>query len=234
MTDDERRTTNGPSWAVPERAHAAPREQDAWRTGDDGPAAHRGEPGPYGTSPGAPPPSGFGQGAYGQNPYGQNAYGQGPQTQGPYGQNPYGQGPQTQGPYGQNPYGQNPQAPGPYGQGPGWGVPGGGPYGSPYGMPYGYGYQPTETDKGARTSLILSIVSLVICGVILGPAAVVEGVKARRRIRDSNGRLTGDGMALAGIIIGVIATVAAIFFMIKLFSTTPTPKRTTTVTTRLR
>jgi hypothetical protein len=101
-------------------------------------------------------------------------------------------------------------------------------------MPYGYGYQPTQTDKGARTSLILSIVSLLICGVILGPAAIVEGVKARKRIRESNGRLTGDGMALAGIIIGVIATVAAVFLMIRLFSTTPTPKRTTTVTTRLR
>jgi len=163
-----------------------------------------GAPGPY-SAPGS-------EGAPG--PYGApGSYG----APGPYGP-PGGYG--APGPYGAPGYG-------------GYGAPGTNPYGPP-GYGYGYGYQPTETDKGARTSLILSIVGLVLCGIIFGPAAIVEGVKARKRIRESNGRLTGDGMALAGIIIGVLATIGAVYFMTRIFATPPSAPRSTTVTTRLR
>jgi hypothetical protein len=176
---------------------------------DRPPAGWSDQPGPYGEGP-------SGQGPYGQGPYGQAPYGQGPYGQAPYGPGPYGQGPYGQGPYGQGPYGQAPYGPGPYGPG---------PYGAgPYGNPYGYGYDPSrgpQLDKGARTSLILSIVGLVVCGVILGPAAIIEGTKARRRIRESNGALKGDGLALAGIIIGVIGTAAALLLIARVF-TTPT------------
>jgi hypothetical protein len=50
-------------------------------------------------------------------------------------------------------------------------------------------------------------------------------VKARKRIRESNGQLTGDGLALAGIIIGSIALVVTVVYLIVIFTT---PSSTTT------
>jgi hypothetical protein len=43
---------------------------------------------------------------------------------------------------------------------------------------------------------------------------VWEGTKARRAIRDARGGLTGDGMALAGIILGIIGFVGAVLVVI--------------------
>lgn len=70
-------------------------------------------------------------------------------------------------------------------------------------------YTPTVVDKGATLSLILAAVALVVCGILLGPAAIAEGVKARRRIAASGGGLTGDGRAIAGICLGAAATLLA-------------------------
>lgn len=111
-------------------------------------------------------------------------------------------------PVGHEPSGYRPGAPppaAPFGVGPpGQGY---GGYGTGYGYPagYGYGYRPQQQDKGATTALVLGIVAFVICGLVLGPFAMIEGFKSRKRIRDSNGFLTGDGMALAGIILGAVA-----------------------------
>jgi hypothetical protein len=105
----------------------------------------------------------------------------------------------------------------------GWGPPPQGGWGPPQG-PYGYGYpaygypQQTTTEKGATRSLVLGIISLIICGVILGPAAIYEGVAARKRIRESGGALTGDGLAIAGIVLGTIGVVAAVLILIVTFS----------------
>jgi hypothetical protein len=109
-----------------------------------------------------------------------------PPGQAPYGQAPYGQAPYGQPAYGQPAYGQPA-----YGQAPGW----------------GYGYASPQHEKGATTSLVLGIVGFFCCGIILGPAAIYEGVKARRKIARSGGALSGDGMALAGIILGIVCTV---------------------------
>ncbi len=147
--------------------------------------------------PGQPPPAAsppYGQQPYGQAPpYGQQPYGQQPYGQAPpYGQQPYGQQPYGQAPpYGQQPYGQQP-----YGQQPPSAVGG-----------WGYASIPPQNDKDAITSLVLGIVSLVCCGIVLGPAAIYEGVKSRRSITNSGGALKGDGMALAGIILGAVAVV---------------------------
>lgn len=147
-----------------------------------------------GAGPYGPPPG---------NPYGAPPYGQPPQ--GPYGQPPYGQPPYGQPPYGQPPYGANPYGANPYGP-----------------MPYGYGYAP-QAEKGATTSLVLGIVGFFICGILLGPAAIIEGVKARKRIRESNGMLTGDGMALAGIILGGIVSALYVGFIILIIIASMTP-----------
>jgi hypothetical protein len=70
----------------------------------------------------------------------------------------------------------------------------------------------------AISSLVLGIVGLLTCGYtfFIAPVlAVVLGVKARRQIRTSGQQ--GDGMALAGIIMGVIGLVISagivIFFI---------------------
>jgi hypothetical protein len=74
-----------------------------------------------------------------------------------------------------------------------------------------------QTAGKATTSLILGIVSLVLCGLLLGIPAIFIGISARKEIRDSGGRLGGDGLALGGIITGVIGSlwsVALIVFFI--------------------
>jgi hypothetical protein len=105
-------------------------------------------------------------------------------------------------------------APG-YGPPPGYGAPGYGPppgYGAPgYGPPPGYGYpRPTNT---------LAILSLVMA-FVFSPVGLVLGIVARRQIRQTGEQ--GDGLALAGIIIGGIATALAVlafvFFFVALAS----------------
>ena len=71
------------------------------------------------------------------------------------------------------------------------------------GPTYG-GYVPaTETNGLAIASLVCSIVGVAACGVtaIVG---VVLGHVARKQIRESGGRQTGEGLALAGLIVGYL------------------------------
>ena len=106
--------------------------------------------------------------------------------------------------YGQAPpaYGQQPPPPPGYGQQ---------PYGQPaYGQPaYGYGYAPApRTNQKALWGMILGIVSIVFCylGLIIGPAGIILSVLGRKDIKRSNGAETGEGMATAGLITGVVGT----------------------------
>jgi hypothetical protein len=82
---------------------------------------------------------------------------------------------------------------------------------APYQQPYGYSpYPATRPVEGlAIASLVVSCVAaLAICayglGGLIGPVGAVLGHVARRRIR-VNGT-GGEGMALAGIIVGWVAT----------------------------
>ncbi len=83
------------------------------------------------------------------------------------------------------------------------------------GVGYG-GYAPAPATNGlAIASLVCSLVGFVACGVpaIVG---VVFGHVARRQIRRSGGRQTGEGLALAGLIVGyiVIAVIAAFWVLV--------------------
>ena len=49
--------------------------------------------------------------------------------------------------------------------------------------------------------------SLFVFGIVLGPIAIYLGVMARDEIRQSDGRLSGEGRAKAAIILGAVATV---------------------------
>ena len=81
------------------------------------------------------------------------------------------------------------------------------------GQPYDTGsYGVAQTSGRATTSLVLGIASVVVCclGPLLGIPAIVLGVAARREIGRSEGRTSGDGLALGGIISGVLGSLVGI------------------------
>ena len=82
----------------------------------------------------------------------------------------------------------------------------GGPYGSPVG---GYGAAPVSHPSGT-TVLVLGILSLLLCGLILGPIAWIKGNKAIKEIDAAPGRYNNRGTVNAGRICGIIGTVLAI------------------------
>jgi hypothetical protein len=51
-------------------------------------------------------------------------------------------------------------------------------------------------------------------GLLLTIAAVPLGLVARRRIRESGGALVGEGTALAGVIIGAVASVLYVLLVV--------------------
>lgn len=110
-------------------------------------------------------------------------------------------------PWGQEPSNQPPPPPNPYGGQPG------SPY-QPYGAPSPYGgYPATPSTNGlAIASMIVSIGSIVFCCGLPGVAGAIMGHVARKQIREQNQQ--GEGMALAGIIIGWAAFALALIGII--------------------
>jgi hypothetical protein len=92
-----------------------------------------------------------------------------------------------------------------YGQ-PGYGQPGYGqpaPYGAPgWGPPAYPDHRPTNT---------LAIVALVMA-FVFSPVGIVLGVVARKQIRETGE--AGDGLALAGVIIGAVFTALAVVLVV--------------------
>jgi hypothetical protein len=97
----------------------------------------------------------------------------------------------------------------------------------------GAGYASARTDGLAIGSLIAGILSLIcfwpFClGILLGPAAGIMGFISRQRIAASGGTVGGGGLALAGLILGVVGFLASagwaitwIFFVAHSSTTTP-------------
>lgn len=77
------------------------------------------------------------------------------------------------------------------------------PMGQPAQQPMYRGEQ--QTDGKATGSLILGILSLLCFSFLAGIPAIILGHISRKNIRQSMGRLKGDGMALAGLIMGYIS-----------------------------
>lgn len=63
-----------------------------------------------------------------------------------------------------------------------------------------------ETPSAATWSLVLGILSLVLCGLFTGIPAMITGRNATREIDASGGQLGGRGLAQAGFITGLIGT----------------------------
>jgi Domain of unknown function (DUF4190) len=120
-----------------------------------------------------------------------------PQSGSGYGQEGSGQQGYGQQGYGQQGYGQQP---------PGY---------PPPGAPGGYGQAPTQTSPLAIVSLVLGILGLPCCAfLLLSIGAVVTGFLARKQIQESQGRLKGDGMALAGLILGGVGLVVSVLYWV--------------------
>lgn len=81
-----------------------------------------------------------------------------------------------------------------------------------YGAP---GYAVPKTNAKAVWSLVLGIVSIVLCcGFLAGIPALVLGNIARREIILSGGAETGAGMAQAGRILGIIGIALWVIYII--------------------
>jgi hypothetical protein len=89
-----------------------------------------------------------------------------------------------------------------------------------YGAALGYSTMDQVTNALAFGSLLCGIVSLVSCNPIGSILAIVCGHMGRKQIRQRPERFTGDGMGLAGLILGYICLglwVALILFYVVMF-----------------
>lgn len=110
----------------------------------------------------------------------------------------------------------------PHGGSPGPNAPGA--YGPPP-QPYYPGFMPPPTGRRnglGSASLVLALVALVATvtifgGAILGIAAAVMGFVARGRVK--RGEATDGGVAIAGIVLGIIATIVSAFVIWLAFGT---------------
>jgi len=156
-----------------------------------------------------------------QNPYGSNE----PQQPQPPQQPQYGapQAPQYGAP--QAPQYGAPQAP-QYGapQAPQYGAPqyGASPY--PAAPQYGagaYGYAGTAQNSLGVWSLVLGILSIVLCGLFAGIPAIIVGNRSKRAV--AAGQANNGGMATAGVILGwisvALSALGIIFWIIAIAAT---------------
>ena len=144
-----------------------------------------------------------------QQPHGQPAYGQQQYGQQPsYGDQSSGQhAPQG---YDQQQYGQQP-----YGQ-PAYGQPA-------YGQPAYGSFAPAQPKQSQATmAMILGIVGLALgvlmcgLGLLISPFAWAMGRSSLREIRASEGQLSGESEARAGMITGIIGTVLLVLALLAL------------------
>lgn len=86
----------------------------------------------------------------------------------------------------------------------------------PYGAPqYGVPTPPAapETSGKATASMVCGILSLVCFGCLTGIPAIILGHISKSEIKKSGGRLKGDGMATAGLILGYISIAIGLIIM---------------------
>jgi hypothetical protein len=79
------------------------------------------------------------------------------------------------------------------------------------GAPHAPSLTPGQTPGLAIASLICGVLGFFLCGIFTSIPAIITGHMARRKIRQ-NPSLSGGGIALAGIIMGYVAS--ALFLLI--------------------
>ena len=85
-------------------------------------------------------------------------------------------------------------------------------------QPYGQYQEQPKADPKAIWSMILGIVSFVLCccGILAIPA-IILGHMSMKSIDQSGGWLTGKGMAITGLILGYVVLVIWVISMILQF-----------------
>ncbi|HOD49338.1 MAG TPA: DUF4190 domain-containing protein [Candidatus Hydrogenedentes bacterium] len=68
-------------------------------------------------------------------------------------------------------------------------------------------YRPRVTAPGATSSLVLALVGFFICGPIFGLLAISEANRAKRMIQMQPDVYNGEGLATAGLVLGIIELV---------------------------
>lgn len=66
-----------------------------------------------------------------------------------------------------------------------------------------YTQGPPKSSSQATVALVVGIVSIFLFGIILGPLAIILGVRAKKDVEESNGRLSGRGKAQAAVYCGI-------------------------------
>jgi hypothetical protein len=67
-----------------------------------------------------------------------------------------------------------------------------------------------QTSSLAIVSLVAGIMTWSICPGLAGIVAIITGHIAKGQIKDGQGRLTGDGLATAGLILGYAQIILSI------------------------
>lgn len=104
--------------------------------------------------------------------------------------------------------------PGDYGSPPpGYGAPAYGQQPAPYGAPGGFGGHPAPRNGFGIAALVLGILSIpagftVVFGILLGVLAIIFGALGRGRAK--KGLASNGGMALTGLILGVVGLLISI------------------------
>lgn len=78
-----------------------------------------------------------------------------------------------------------------------------------------YGQPPMQGQKKglAIASLVVSLVGLLCFGVILGPLAIIFGAIALSKANSEPHMYGGKGMAVAGLIIGIVDIIGWVIYM---------------------
>ncbi|MCC5954041.1 MAG: DUF4190 domain-containing protein [Acidimicrobiia bacterium] len=82
------------------------------------------------------------------------------------------------------------------------------------GPPTAPGPGPTTTNAKATWSLVGGILSVTVCGVIIGVVAIIVGNQAKAEIAASGGLQTGEIRAKWGVILGWISVALSVLVAI--------------------
>ncbi len=74
----------------------------------------------------------------------------------------------------------------------------------------------TRTSNLAILALVLGIVSWIFLPFVGGIGAVITGHLGRREIRESQGQLTGEGLATAGLVLGYLNLALTLLLLVVL------------------
>jgi hypothetical protein len=76
-----------------------------------------------------------------------------------------------------------------------------------------------RTHGKATAALVCGIVGLFLCPIILSIVAIVLGTSAQKEIRASGGALTGEGLAKAGFVLGIVGLALGALWLILALAT---------------